>query len=150
MFSFNIFRAIRKEYLGHFICTRISLCMRSTNEGGRYIVTSSLIGWVHAQSDPLYTSFWSGDSPSHAVVALLPGSRGFMCVYSMLAVIYNTDCQADMLSLCHIIHTNLHDTHVACHSCWYKLIITTYIYIYIYIYMWMRYSDVTGALPGLK
>ena len=29
--------------------TGIILCMRPTNERRRYIVTSSLIGWVHAQ-----------------------------------------------------------------------------------------------------
>ena len=32
--------------------SRIILCMRSANERWRYIVTSSLIGWAHAQNDP--------------------------------------------------------------------------------------------------
>ena len=30
----------------------IILCMRPANESRRYNVTSSLIGWVHAQNDP--------------------------------------------------------------------------------------------------
>ena len=31
---------------------RILLFMRSANEGRRYIVTSSLIGWAHSQNEP--------------------------------------------------------------------------------------------------
>ena len=34
----------------------IILCMRPDNERRRYIVTSSLIGWAHAQNDPLVLS----------------------------------------------------------------------------------------------
>ena len=30
----------------------IILCMRPANEGRRYIVASSLIGWAHTQNDP--------------------------------------------------------------------------------------------------
>ena len=35
-----------------FIVLGIILCMRPTNEGRRYNVTSSLIGWAHSQNDP--------------------------------------------------------------------------------------------------
>ena len=34
------------------VVARIILCMRPANERRRYIVTSSLIGWVHTQIDP--------------------------------------------------------------------------------------------------
>ena len=38
--------------LQSFSVKGIILCMRSANERRRYIVTSSLIGWMHTQSDP--------------------------------------------------------------------------------------------------
>ena len=34
------------------IKTGIILCLHPANERRRYIVTSSLIGWVHTQNDP--------------------------------------------------------------------------------------------------
>ena len=36
----------------HLISPGIILCMHPANERRRYIVTSSLIGWVHTQNDP--------------------------------------------------------------------------------------------------
>ena len=36
-------------------CYRVIMCMRPANERRRYIVTSSLIGWVHTQNDPCHT-----------------------------------------------------------------------------------------------
>ena len=42
-----------------------TLCMCPANERRRYIVTSSLIGWAHAQNDSWaaihYSSFWCGN-----------------------------------------------------------------------------------------
>ena len=42
----NIIAAVR------YMKTGIILCMRSANERRRYIVTSSLIDWVHTHNDP--------------------------------------------------------------------------------------------------
>ena len=46
----------------HNNLTGIKLCMRPANERRRYIVTSSLIGWVHTQNDPctqIINAIWS-------------------------------------------------------------------------------------------
>ena len=45
---------LQNLHTGFIICSNpgIILCMRPANERRRYYVTSSLIGWVHAQNDP--------------------------------------------------------------------------------------------------
>ena len=48
--SFCVYTGLNLGYRS----TWIILCMRSTNERRRYIVTSSLIGWAHTQNDPAH------------------------------------------------------------------------------------------------
>ena len=60
----------------HVICHRISLvswypgiilCMHAANEGWRYTVTPSLLGWAHTQNDP-----WIYNSEVSIVLILYP------------------------------------------------------------------------------
>ena len=48
----------------------IILCMRPANERRHYIVTSSLIGWVHTQNDPCFPEF-SPHSPVSQLILFI-------------------------------------------------------------------------------
>ena len=51
--SYGVFSVSSKSNLcSVWVIARIILCMRPANERRRYNVTSSLIGWAHAQNDP--------------------------------------------------------------------------------------------------
>ena len=63
-------------------CTRISLCMRPSNERRRYIVTSSLIDWVHIQMISAYISSTNQSTTKQCVY-----SKGFVVYVYVIAYI---------------------------------------------------------------
>ena len=59
-------------YERHPSPARIILCLHPANERRRYIVTSSLIGWVHTQNDPC--PCWCNNTPENFAIIELCNS----------------------------------------------------------------------------
>ena len=60
--TFSLNRCHLSKWLEYpLTSTRIILCMRPANERWRYIVTLSLIGWVHTQNDPCFQGIFVFD-----------------------------------------------------------------------------------------
>ena len=106
-------------------------CMRPANERRRYIVTSSIIGWVHTQNDPcsrcgrsllhVYFALSGLGDWQHRTRSIMMWKKiAFDCYYNVSIVLVH--CTYGMRNICHHcfrfwLATSTVPSHYLNHSC---------------------------------